>query len=47
MLTWLSKPKVEMELGRSVLLELAANPDLDVQVGVSYRSAALELGVDC
>ena len=47
LLTWLSKPKVEMELGRSVLLELAANPDLDVHVGVSYRSAALELGVDC
>ena len=43
----MSKPKVEMELGRSVLLELAANPDLDVHVGVSYRSAALELGVDC
>jgi hypothetical protein len=36
-----------MELGRSVLLELAAKPDLDVHVGVSYRSAALELGVDC
>jgi hypothetical protein len=47
MLKWLSKPRVEMELGRSVLLELAANPDLDVHVGVSYRSAALELGVDC
>ena len=47
MLTWLRKPKVEMELGRSVLLELVAKPDLDVHVGVSYRSAALELGVDC
>ena len=47
MLKWLDFPKVEMELGRSVLLELAANPDLDVHVGVSYRRAALELGVDC
>ena len=24
-----------------------AKPDLNVHVGVSYRSAALELGVDC
>ena len=47
MLEWLSLPKVEMELGRSVLLELAANPDLDVHVGVSYKRAAFELGVDC
>jgi hypothetical protein len=28
-------------------LELAANPDLDVHVGVSYKRAAFELGVDC
>ena len=47
MLTWLRKPKVEMELGRSVLKELAARPGLNVHVGFSYRSAALELGVDC
>jgi hypothetical protein len=47
MLAWLDFPKVEMELGRSVLLELAANPDLDVHVGVSYKRAAFELGVDC
>ena len=33
MLTWLSKPKVGMELGRSALLELAAKPDLDFHVG--------------
>jgi hypothetical protein len=35
MLTWLRYPKVDMELGRSVLLELEAKPDLNVHVGVS------------
>ena len=47
MLTWLRNPRVEMELGRSVLQELAARPGLNVHVEFSYRSAALELGVDC
>jgi hypothetical protein len=47
MLSWLRYPSGDMELGRSVLLELAAKPDLDVHVGFSYRSAARELGVDC
>ena len=47
MLTWLRNPRVDMELGRAVLLEMAARPGLDVHVGFSYRSAALELGVQC
>jgi hypothetical protein len=34
-----------MELGRTVLQELKGRPGLDVHVGFSYRSAALELGV--
>jgi hypothetical protein len=46
MLTWLRNPKVDMELGRTVLQELDARPGLDVHVGFSYKSAALELGVD-
>ena len=46
MLTWLRYPAVDMELGRTVLQELDARPGLDVHVGFSYRSAALELGVD-
>ena len=46
MLTWLRNPKVDMELGRTVLQELDARPDLDVHLGLSYTSAALELGVD-
>jgi hypothetical protein len=45
MLQWLNFPKVDMELGRTVLQELKGRPGLDVQVGFSYRSAALELGV--
>ena len=47
MLTWLRNPRVDMELGRAVLLEMAARPGLDVHVGFSYRTAALELGVQC
>jgi hypothetical protein len=47
MLTWLRRPQVDMELGRTVLQELTARSGLDVHVGFSYKSAALELGVDC
>ena len=47
MLQWLNFPKVDMELGRTVLQELKVRPGLDVHVGFSYKSAALELGVDC
>ena len=38
-----SCPGLEM----AVLLELAAKLGLNVHVGFSYRSTALELGVDC
>ena len=45
MLQWLNFPKVDMELGRTVLQELKGRPGWDVHVGFSYKSAALELGV--
>ena len=45
LLSWLQAPTVNMELGRSVLVEMSADKDLDVQVGISYEAAALELGV--
>ena len=45
LLQWLNFPKVDMELGRTVLQELEGRPGLDVHVGFSYKSAALELGV--
>ena len=35
-----------MEFGRAVLLELSAQPGMNVQVGLSYETAALELGVN-
>ena len=46
MLSWLQAPKVDMELGRAVLVELAAQSGVEVQVGLSYEAAALELGVN-
>ena len=46
MLYWLQAPRVDMELGRAVLVELSAQPEMDVQVGLSYEAAALELGVN-
>ena len=46
LLSWLQAPAVSMELGRSVLVEMSANKDLDVQVGISYEAAAVELGVN-
>ena len=46
LLSWLQAPTVSMELGRSVLVEMSANKDLDVQLGISYESAALEMGVN-
>ena len=46
LLSWLQAPTVNMELGRSVLVEMSADKDLDVQVGISYEAAALELGVN-
>ena len=44
MLNWLKAPRVDMELDRVVLLELAARAEVEVQVGLSYEAAALELG---
>ena len=45
LLSWLRAPAVSMELGRSVLVEMPANQKLNVQVGISYEAAGLELGV--
>ena len=45
MLSWLQATRVDMELGRAVLVELSAQPGIIVQVGLSYVVAALELGV--
>ena len=41
----MQRPKVNMELGRAVLMELSARPGLAVHVGMSYKTAACELGV--
>ena len=46
LLSWLTAPRIDMELGRAVLLEMAAEAEVEVQVGLSYEAAALELGVD-
>ena len=46
LLSWLQAPTVSMELGRSVLVEMSTARGLDVQVGLSYEAAALELGVN-
>ena len=35
-----------MELGRAVLVELAMQTEVEVQVGLSYEAAALEMGVN-
>ena len=40
------RQRVDMELGRAVLVELSAQPGMNVQVGLSYEAAALELGVN-
>ena len=46
MLSWLEMPMVNMELGRTVMMELSARPGLAVHVGMSYKTAACELGVE-
>ena len=38
--------KVDMELGRAVLVELAMQTEVEVQVGLSYEAAALDMGVN-
>ena len=35
-----------MELGREVLMELKAAAELNVHVGISYATAAIEMGVE-
>ena len=45
MLSWLQAPVVNMELGRALLVELSAQPGMNVQVELSYEATALELGV--
>ena len=42
---WLKNPRVAMEPGREMLMELKAAAELNVHVGISYATAALELGV--
>ena len=44
LLDWLTKPRVSMELGREILRELKGSSEAEVQIGVSYRTAATELG---
>ena len=46
LLSWLKAPRVDMELGRAVLVELAMQTEVEVQVGLSYEAAALEMGVN-
>ena len=46
LLSWLQAPTVSMELGRSVLVEMSATKDVHIQLGISYESAALEMGVN-
>ena len=46
LLSWLAAPRIDMELGRAVLLEIAAKAEVEVHVGLSYEAAALELGVN-
>ena len=41
---WLTKPAVSMELGREILRELKGSSKAEVHVGISYRTAATELG---
>ena len=41
---WLTKPFVSTELGREILKELKGSSEAEVHVGISYRTAANELG---
>ena len=41
LMAWLNNPRVTMELGREVLMELKAAAGLNVHVGISYATAAL------
>ena len=44
LLNWLTKPAVSMELGRDILKEIKGSSEAEVHVGISYRTAANELG---
>ena len=44
---WLENPRVRMELGRDVLMELKAKSKAAVEVGLSYLTASNELGFEC
>ena len=46
LIDWLSNPCVRMELGRDVLMELKTKSKAAVEVGLSYLTAANELGVE-
>ena len=37
---WLNSPRVAMELGRDVLMDMEATTELNVHVGLSYCTAA-------
>ena len=45
LIEWLANPRVRMELGRDVLIELKTRSKAAVEVGLSYLTAANELGV--
>ena len=46
LIEWLRNPSVRMELGRDVLMELKTKSKAAVEVGLSYLTAANELGVE-
>ena len=39
LMAWLNSPRVAMELGRDVLMDLEATQELKVHVGLSYCTA--------
>ena len=46
LMAWVNNPRVAMELGREVLMELKAAAELNVHVGISYATVAIEMGVE-
>ena len=38
-MAWLNNPRVAMELGRDVLMDMEATTELNVHVGLSYCTA--------
>ena len=46
LMKWLENPRVRMELGRDVLMELKAKSKAAVEVGLSYLTASNELGFE-